>query len=212
MSPLPATMRDRWQNRAEPSSGQGTVYWHILLHDHPQVRATARVAQERLSHFNGFHMTPAKWLHMTTLIAGSTEEISPEQMTTMLTEAQKVLSVIQPITVTLGRVLYHPEAIMIGIRPEGALEPILKAAQHATHKATGSEGTINGSLPSWTPHMTVSYSTTQQPAEPIIGSLGKELPNCEVQINTLNLVVQWGPERLWNWEVIGAAQLGTAHL
>jgi 2'-5' RNA ligase len=210
MSPFPTQMRDRWQNRAEPGPGQGTVYWHMLFHDHPEVRAAAKEAQERLSCFGGFHMTPERWLHMTTLIAGSTDQISSDQMKAMLSEAKETLSTVQPIPVTLGRVLYHPEAIMLGIQPERALDPILRAAQQATRKATRSDGTINGSLPSWTPHVTISYSTTQQPAEPIIAALGNELPSREVVISALSLVIQWGPERLWDWEPVGTVQLGTA--
>ena len=119
MSPFPTRMRDRWQNRAEPEPEQGTIYWHILFRDHPQVRSLAKDAQERLSHFAaGLHMTPQKWLHLTTLIAGSTEEISSDQMEVMISEATQMLSKVQPIPVTLGHVLYHPEAIMLAVRPQ----------------------------------------------------------------------------------------------
>jgi 2'-5' RNA ligase len=207
MSPLPTQMRDRWQNRAEPAPGRGTVYWHILCRDYPQVRATAREAQSRLSRFAGLHMTPEQWLHMTTLIAGSTDRISSEQMHAMLAEAQRSLSTIQPIRVILGRVLYHPEAIMLGIRPERALDPILKGIQEATREIMGGDGCDGPS--SWTPHVTVSYSTADQAAEPIITALGMELPGCEVDISAVSLVIQWGPERLWDWEPIGTVRLGT---
>lgn len=209
MSPLPTEMRDRWQNRTEPASGHGTIYWHMLFKDHPEVRATARAAQRILSRFGGFHMTPEEWLHMTTLIAGSTEEISRDQMLAMLSIAQQELAETEPISIRLGRVLYHPEAIMLGVEPEDALHPILKAAQKATQTTLGRDGVMNGSLPRWTPHMTVSYSVAQQPAEPIIAALGKEVPGCDVVISAVSLVVQWGAERLWDWEPVGAARLGT---
>jgi 2'-5' RNA ligase len=209
MSPFPTQMRDRWQNRTEPEPGHGTIYWHMLFHDHPQVRATVKEAQDRLSGFAGLHMTPAKWLHMTALIAGTTDQVSPDQTAAMLFAATQTLSSVRPIPVTLGRVMYHPEAIMLGIRPERALDPILEAVQNATRRATDSVGTINGSLPSWTPHVTVSYSTAEQPAGPIIATLGKELPGCEVVVSAVSLVIQWGPERLWDWEPVGTVQLGT---
>lgn len=203
-------MRDRWQDRPEPASGHGTVYWHMLFQDQPQVRATARKAQQLLAGFGGFHMTPPEWLHMTTLIAGSTDELSADQMEVMLSVAQQELSSVEPIPVVLGRVLYHPEAIMLGAEPADALMPILKAAQDGTRAATGKEGLINGSLPHWTPHMTISYSTAHQPASPIIQALGKEVPACDVTISALTLVIQWGPEREWDWEPVGTAQLGTS--
>ncbi|KAB2371134.1 2'-5' RNA ligase family protein [Actinomadura montaniterrae] len=209
MSPLPTMMRDRWQNRPEPAHGHGTVYWHMLFKDQPQVQATARKAQRVLADFGGFHMTPPEWLHMTTLIAGSTDELSSDQMKAMLATAQQLLSKVQPIKVQLGRVLYHPEAIMLGAEPADALAPVLRAAKEGTRVATGKEGQMNGSLPQWTPHMTISYSTSQQPAAPIIETLGKEVPPCDVTISALSLVIQWGPEREWDWEPVGTARLGT---
>jgi hypothetical protein len=59
MTTLPARMTDRWHNRHEPRAGEGTVYWHILMKDHPQVIDLARAAQQRLTQFPGLHMTPS---------------------------------------------------------------------------------------------------------------------------------------------------------
>jgi hypothetical protein len=40
----------------------------------------------------------------------------------------------------------------------------------------------------------------------VIAELGKAVPGCEVTIGELNLVVQNGPEQLWDWRVTGAAR------
>jgi 2'-5' RNA ligase len=207
MSPLPGRMRDRWRNRAEVKSGQGTIYWHILLRDQPKALAMAGEAQERLSSFTGLHMTPPESLHITTLLIGSTESIASQQTTRMLDEAKRALSHVRPINVTLGRILYHPEAIMLGVDPQRALDPILEGVRAGTRAAIGEEGAINGSFSSWTPHVTVAYSTADQPAAPIIDSLGRELPNCTVLIDAVSLVIQWGPERLWDWKTVGIVRL-----
>lgn len=37
MTTLPVQMVDRWQTRSEPGPSQGTVYWHMLMKDHPRV-------------------------------------------------------------------------------------------------------------------------------------------------------------------------------
>jgi hypothetical protein len=57
-------------------------------------------------------------------------------------------------------------------------------------------------------HLAISYSTGEQPAAPVIAELGKTVPGCEVTIDQLSLVVQNGPEQLWDWRVTGAARLG----
>jgi hypothetical protein len=131
-------------------------------------------------------------------------------MSAMASDAQHVLSSIKPIRVTLGRILYHPEAIVLGVHPETALRPMLEAAQEATRKTTGVRGKLNGSLPTWSPHITVAYSTAEQPAGPIIESLGKVVDARQVEIQSMSLVVQWGPERLWDWEPIGTVRLGAS--
>ncbi|WP_425551003.1 2'-5' RNA ligase family protein [Actinoallomurus oryzae] len=200
-------MRDRWRNRAETEPGQGTIYWHILLQDKPNALALAREAQERLSSVPGLHMTPRERLHITTLLVGSADSSSSEQTARMLEETRRTLAGVQPVGITLGHILYHPEAIMLGVHPQRALDPILNGVRAGMRHALGEEGTINGAFPSWTPHITVAYSTTDQAAAPIIDILGRELPTCTVLIDAVSLVVQWGPERLWDWQTIGTIRL-----
>ncbi|MGI5324640.1 2'-5' RNA ligase family protein [Actinomadura nitritigenes] len=206
MSPLPTQMVNRWQNRREPGPGQGTVYWHMLVGDQPGARDVADAAQERLADFTGLHMTPIKWLHITTLVVGSTNEISDDQQQDMLRTASSLFAEIPPLTVTLGRILYHPEAIILAIRPTEALEQVRAAIQSATLKVTGREGHTEGPA-QWLPHMTIAYSETEQPAQPLINALGRQLPNREITINAVSLVVQRGAERLWDWHPVGRAIL-----
>jgi hypothetical protein len=81
--------------------------------------------------------------------------------------------------------------------PASALAPIFEAAQAATLEVTGSLGVTSTPGPSWVPHVTLSYSTRQRRAAPIIAALGKELPAGEVTIDKLSLVIQHGPALSW---------------
>jgi hypothetical protein len=60
----------------------------------------------------------------------------------------------------------------------------------------------------WMPHVTVAYSSQDQSAEPIIAALGRELPECPVTIDRIQLVAQYGAERAWNWQPITAITIG----
>ena len=206
--PIPDETRDRWSNRAELDSGKGAIYWHILFRDYPAVRATARKAQAQLASFRDLHMTPDKWLHASALVAGTTDDISGQDLERMLSEARQHLYGIQPIGVTISRVLYHPEAIMLGFTPEGALDPIHRAVRQATLTVTGRKGSVTGPAARWTPHITISYSMGKQPMAPIAVALEREVPSCDITVSAVSLVIQWGPERLWNWQPVGAASLG----
>jgi 2'-5' RNA ligase len=180
----------------------------MLFQDQPQVRALAETAQNRLARFDGLHMTPLHWLHMTVLVVGPSEEISPEQRADMLAEASRALSTIRPIKASLGQLFYHPEAVILGVRPGDALDPVFQAIEAATQKVTGRAGTMTSGH-TWIPHMTLCYSTAEQPAEPIISTLGTELPSCDITIRSVSLVDQRGAERSWNWKPVGTAHLGT---
>jgi hypothetical protein len=138
------------------------------------------------------------------------DEITGRELQQMAAAASRQLAATPPITVTLGKVVYHPEAIMLAARPRDALIPVLEAARSATYKVTGQYGQPGNQSP-WTPHITVSYSTARQPAEPIISALGHELPGCLVQISAVNLVIQRGPERHWDWNPVATVRFGAAH-
>ncbi len=129
-------MADRWGCRSEPEPGRGRLYWHILFRDHPQVQELAAAGQRRLSRFAGLHFTPRQWLHMTTLVAGFADEFSAEETEDMLARVRDLLSPVGPITVSFGKVLYHPQAVMLGVRPGGVLDPVLDAVRAATRLAT----------------------------------------------------------------------------
>ena len=70
MSPLPAQFIDRWGSNRGGLSYEDSVCWHLLLGRHARVRTVVADAQRRLAPFGGMHMTPARWLHATVLLAG----------------------------------------------------------------------------------------------------------------------------------------------
>jgi 2'-5' RNA ligase len=209
MNGLPAEMIDRWQDRPEPAPGEGLIYWHMLVGTDPDVIALAREARRKLAPFTGLHLTPYAWLHVTALIAGSASEISGDQIRQMTTAAGRRLADIPPITVTVGKVLFHSEAIMLAAQPAEALLPVLEAVREATQEVTARPGRAGSKLP-WTPHITIAYSTARQPAEPIITALGRSLPERKVQISTVSVVDQRGPERSWDWHPEATIGFGTS--
>ncbi|TCP40780.1 2'-5' RNA ligase [Tamaricihabitans halophyticus] len=207
MSPFPANLIDRWKNRSEPRAGEGKLYWHVLLGENLSLRDIAQDVQSRLRDFEGIHLTPPEWLHMTILVAGSTNEIATDAAGSMLDSAAERFKYIPPVDVTFGRILYHPEAIMLGIQRNDDLEPIRQAVQDATRSVIGRDEGVTGGADSWVPHVTIGYSTTSQPAEPIIQALGTQTPVCPVTIDEVTLVDQQGAERRWDWHPIGSARL-----
>jgi 2'-5' RNA ligase len=59
----------------------------------------------------------------------------------------------------------------------------------------------------WVPHVTAAYTNTVGPAAPVIEALGRELPRCDVAIDSISLICQ-APEHLWTWHSVAEVQLG----
>ena len=80
---------------------------------------------------------------------------------------------------------------MLAVTPADRLMAMYDAARSATHQVTGAHAP-EGQPARWRPHITICYSTSSQPAKPIIDSLGTRLPGCDINISALSLVIQHG--------------------
>lgn len=174
MNPFPEQMIDRWRDGSGESAPEhGLLWWLVLLGNNPQLCTAVEAAQNRISKFSGLHMTPLRRLHLAVLIAGQADQIPEHDRKEMLAIARSCLADTGPITVEFSRIFYHPEAIVLTGHPAEALSPVREAAQRATQAVTGHCGGDDRSSPQWIPHVTLSYSTAIQPAQPIITALGK---------------------------------------
>jgi 2'-5' RNA ligase len=202
-------MEDNWSAAPGVDPGRGRLMWLMCVGDNPQVAELARLGQARLAGLAGLDLVPRDWLHLTTLIAGFADEISSGQAEAMVTEARGLLAGTAPIMVTLGRVLYHPRAVMLAAQPPDALEPVLHAVREATRIATGREGELH--YEPWTPHVTLAYANAAQPAGPVIEALGREVSPQRVSISSVSLVSQ-APDQMWAWRLVAQVPFGTAML
>ena len=97
--------------------------------------------------------------------------------------------------------------LLFGVgQPAETLTAIYDAARSATHEVTGAHAPDRQPA-RWRPHITICYSTSSQPAKPIIDALGTRLPGCDIDINALSLVIQHGPERAWDWSIVSTIRL-----
>jgi 2'-5' RNA ligase len=198
---LPDRMADRWKSRPEPGPGQAQVYWHILMRDQPQVCALAALARHRLADFAGLHFTPEERLHLSVLRVGLSEDMPPGSLDAMVSQVRENLRQVPPATITFRRVGYHPEAIVLLGEADQALSAVSAAIRSAPGLSPGETAGL------WLPHVTVAYSTAEQPAGPIIAALGSELPTCRITVDTVSLIAQRGPERLWDWQPMARLRL-----
>src|SRR5262249_29170036 len=156
VSPFPVQMEDHWLLQPETDPGRARLMWFIRAGDCPQIAELASLGKERLTGLDGLDLVPRQWLPITALNAGYAGQIPPDQLCVMAGQARRLLAGTPPVTITLGRVWYHPRAVMLAVGPPGALDPVLRAAQQATRAATGRDGELH--TQPWTPHITLAYS------------------------------------------------------
>jgi hypothetical protein len=171
----------------------------MLFNDQPKVRELAAAAQGRLADLSGLDMVPIRWLHLTTYIGSFADEIADGGVQAMAAEARRLLASVPPIPVSLGRVLYHPQAVALAVEPLGALDPVLDAVRVATRSA-GCDGHTD--TDPWLPHVSVAYSNQSGPAGPVIAALGRWLPKVDVTIRSVSLVAQAQVGRTWQWRQV----------
>ncbi|MFC5753855.1 2'-5' RNA ligase family protein [Actinomadura rugatobispora] len=124
-------MSDHWWWRPGARPGRRLLVWHILLHDQPEPRELVRQCQDKLAGLDGLDLIPEEWLHMTTQIIGFADEISVAEVDAMLEGAAERLGALAPVEVELGKLWFHSEAIMLGVRPPQALDPVREALRDA---------------------------------------------------------------------------------
>ncbi len=204
MSPLPVQMTNHWYQRPGRFPGRELYHWHMLFHDQPRVRELAAAAQKKLAGQEGLDMIDSPWLHMTTYVVGFADEVPGPAIAAMTAGARQRLSEVEPIQVSLERVFYASNAIVLPVEPPEALTPVLDAVCAAT-RAAGCEGRP-GTDP-WLPHVSVAYSNATIPAAPIIAALGRWLPKTEIVIRSVSLVAQAQVGRSWQWRHIAEVDL-----
>jgi hypothetical protein len=132
----PDRMTDRWRDRPEPGPDDAQLYWHVLMRDQPQARALAAVARRRLAGCGaGLHFTPEPWLHLSVLRLGLARELAQPALEAMVDQARSRLAALPSAQVTLGRVLYHPEAVALRADPADGLAAVTEAGRDRAGRA-----------------------------------------------------------------------------
>jgi 2'-5' RNA ligase len=207
MSPLPEQLSTHWHQRPGRRPGRAEYHWHMLFGDQPKVHELAALAQRKLAGLPGLDLVPLQWLHLTTLVVGSADEVPDHAVASMVGTARNLLTSTPPVEVSLGRVYFHPEAVVLLVDPPGALDPVLSAVSIAARDA-GCEASTD--TDPWVPHISVAYSNASVPAAPVIAALGSRLPETEITISSVSLVAQSQVVHSWQWQPVADVMLGGA--
>ena len=191
-------MRDHWWWRPGVRPGRRVLVWHILFDGQPRVRELVRDFQERVSGVPGLDPVPLDWIHMTTLVAGFTDETTGSAVHGMVEAVHERMRLLAPAEVVLGRPLFHDEGLALGVSPEDGARAV-----HA-----GVRAAVGTGEPDWTPHLSVAYSNAEGPKEPLVSALRPPPEPVSARIEAVHLVSQERVGHRYVWERLATVPLG----
>jgi 2'-5' RNA ligase len=189
-------MANHWVVQPGTDTTRQQLIWPVTFGADETAAELARTAHQRLAGIPGLDLVPLRWLHLTTLTSGPADDIAPDVLTGMIKEARRLLAAIPPITITLGRILYHPRAVMLDAGPADPFQSVIEVIETATRNA-GCTATLYHNP--WRPHITLAYSNSSRPADPVIEALGRNLDASTVTIRSISLATQ-SPSQRWTWD------------
>jgi len=135
VSPFPVRMSDHWADQTGTDPHRQQLMWPITVSTAEATAELAAEARRRLADVPGLDLVPPRWLHLTTLTSGPADEMTDDVLTMLTEAASRLLASVPPVTITLGRVLYHPRAVMLDAGPQEPFQPLIGAIQAAVRHA-----------------------------------------------------------------------------
>ncbi|MEV5749982.1 2'-5' RNA ligase family protein [Actinoallomurus sp. NPDC052308] len=206
MSPLPKRMTNHWWWRPGVRPGRRLYVWHVLFDDRPGAEKLVEECRDRLAGLPGLDSVPTPWLHMTTQIVGFTDEISDSELQNMITAVSERMRSVAPTSVSLGRPLFHSEALVLGVDPRDGLDAVRAGVRQAVAMTVRANRLTDD--PDWVPHLSVAYSNSEAPAEPVISAMQSPPAPVDVRIDAIDLVSQERVGHSYIWDRIATVQLG----
>jgi 2'-5' RNA ligase superfamily len=183
MSPLPVRMTDHWWWRPGVRPDRRLYVWHILFDGQAQVTTLARDCQALLAGVPGLDLI-------------------------MCDVAAKHLQRLVPVSIALGRPLFHSEAIMFGVRPAGVLDSVRESVREAVATTVDAHQLAEGTA--WTPHVSIAYSNREGPSAPILNAMRGAPAPVDVRVHEVHLVSQERIGRSYRWNRVATVPLGIA--
>ncbi|MCO5974837.1 2'-5' RNA ligase family protein [Actinoallomurus sp. WRP6H-15] len=143
---------------------------------------------------------------MTTQIVGFVDEISDSEVQAMITAVSERLRSVEPAEVSLGRPLFHSEAVVLSVVPRDGLDAVRAEVRQAV--ATTVRTNRLADDPDWVPHLSVAYSNAEAPAEPVIGAMQPPPIPIDIRIDAIDLVSQERVGHSYVWDRIATVHLG----
>ncbi len=207
MATLPP-MRDHWWWRPGWRVGRSFYTWHITFAQQSAATQLAADYATVLDQLPQLDPVPPQWLHLTMQGIGFTDEVARAEVDRIVDAARRHCAQLEPFTVTIGPAHVDPESLHLPVRPA----PPLAALRH-TIRAALSEVWSTDRVPEqaggYRPHVSLGYSNSRGPAEPIADALARHGEHTtEITVSTVSLIDLNRDHKAYEWIEVTTVPLG----
>jgi len=209
MAETTQSMRDHWWWRPGWRVGRSFYTGHVTFNDQPAVHRLAADYAPVLNDLPTLDPIPARWLHLTMQGIGFTDEVNRADVDAIADTAREHCTVLAPFTIALGPARVDPEALLLPVRP---VEPVirLRAAIRAAIADAWGPDNVPEDPHGYRPHVSLAYSNTAGPAEPITQRLAAQsVTAAEITVHRATLIDLNRNHHAYEWNDIATAELGT---
>ncbi|MDX3455566.1 2'-5' RNA ligase family protein [Streptomyces sp. ME02-8801-2C] len=201
------TMRNHWWWRPGWSVGRRFYTWHLTFEGETDVHRLAAEYRSALAPLGDF-LTPIpdRWLHLTMQGIGFVGEAKERDVQAIADLARDRLAVLPAFDLRIGPAVLDPEAVLLHVNPDGPVRSVRDAIRDAIGEVLGD---VPEKAEGFTPHVSVAYSNSEGPAEPIARALaGLDITPAGSRVSAVELIVINRDNKMYEWETFASVPLG----
>jgi 2'-5' RNA ligase len=200
------SMANHWWWRPGWGVGRRFYTWHLTVGAQPDVQRYAAAYRDALAHLPGLGPIPDQWLHLTMQGLGFADEVDERDVQAIAAAAQSRLSDHPPLELNLTDVIVTPEAVLAPALPADAVTAVRDTIRAAIADIWPS---VPEAPDGFHPHVSIAYSNTEAPAEPVYQALSTvNTAPATARITAADLIVIHRDRRMYEWETYAQALIG----
>lgn len=208
MTDLIESTRDHWWWRPGWRIGRSHYTWHITFESYPAVHQLAGRYADFVRKFPTLDAVAISGLHLTMQGIGFSDEVSLYDIERITAAAQVRCRNISPLNVTIGPATMDAEGVYLPVAPSEAVAALRMTLRDAIGDVWGQDN-IPELADGFHPHVTLAYSNSSGPAEPIKKALDVYQPaSTHLLISTATLIDLNRDNKRYEWTDIATVNLG----
>ncbi|RQW93607.1 2'-5' RNA ligase family protein [Micromonospora inaquosa] len=179
--------------------------WHLTFEHQPELHSLVTDLQSQLA-LPGLDLVPLDGLHLTMQGLGFTDEVTNSDIEAIVAETQRRCAGLPPLELSLGPVDPDAEGVGLLVRPWDRVEHLRATIRDAISAVWPA---VPEAAEGFRPHVTIAYSGSQAPTEPICARLTtlRHRSPARVTIRQATLIALRREHRTYEWTTMAVAPL-----